>query len=177
MTIQVKRKGAVKFEMTDPSGLVQSTLEAYAKSSGLAAAASHGIRQGDCSVCDGVRHHLASAAAEYIGSLDRTVRAVYTYEPEYATGSDIAPEDLPKRSTGIYMIIWAERKTAALLALQASLAASMMEQWKKLGCPNLSGRCSTIDIQIVSDEDVERRRGYGALIDSVHLSPLRVWEK
>nr|MBC7245231.1 hypothetical protein [Chloroflexota bacterium] len=43
------------------------------------------LRGGDCSVCEYLRYGLAQKIAEYLGSADQTVKAVYVYEPEYAT--------------------------------------------------------------------------------------------
>jgi hypothetical protein len=33
-----------------------------------------------------------------------------------------------------------------------------------------------LDVQAVTDEDVENRVGYGAMLSSLHNRPIRIWE-
>ena len=34
-----------------------------------------------------------------------------------------------------------------------------------------------LDIQVVDDEDVEKRIGYGAMLSSLHNQPIQIWER
>ena len=136
-----------------------------------------GMQGGDCATCDAVRYRLAEAVAEYLAAADPGVKAVYLYEPEYATGADSAVIERPSLSPGISMIVWSERRSAALSAMVASLNSRLAEEAEHLTCPKANALCWTLDAQIVDDQQVESNSGYGALINSLYVRPVQLWHR
>lgn len=133
------------------------------------------ILQGDCSACGYARYGLAKGIAQYLGSIDDTIKAVYVYEPEYATADDqIAGSRL---SSGINLLAWVGRKTAALNSIVACLDTALLEERKRLLCPEAIAECFSLDVKVADDDEVRRRRGYGALVNSIFVRPTKVWER
>jgi len=130
------------------------------------------VLQGDCPVCEYMRYGLAKGIAQYLGSLDDTVKAVYVYEPEYATD-----EEMVGQSFGVNLLAWVERKSAALNSMVAGLDAVLMEERKRLLCPDATAECFSLDVKLADDDEVRRRRGYGALVNSIFVRPTKVWER
>jgi len=135
------------------------------------------LQHGNCSVCEYMRYGLAQKIAEYLGSVDNTVKAVYIYEPEYATAVDGAMPDELSFSRGIHMIAWVGRKTAALLSLIDVLGSNLAQKFKQLGCPKANALCYQLVVHIVDDEEVLTRTGYGALVDSFYVRPIEIWRR
>lgn len=130
------------------------------------------LTSGRCDVCDYLCYSLAKQVGEYLGQMDAAVKAVYVFQPEYARSSEATAAC---RSAGINMIAWVERKSAALSALTEALDAALSERRRKLGCVNATAACYTLNVHLVDDADVRERRGYGALIGSLFVRPIRVW--
>lgn len=128
------------------------------------------VLQGDCSVCEYMRYGLAKGIAQYLGSIDDTVKAVYVYEPEYATD-----EEMVGLSFSINLLAWVQRESAALNSIVAGLDAALMEERKRLLCPDATAECFSLDVKVADDDEVRRRRGYGALVNSIFVRPTKVW--
>ena len=135
------------------------------------------LRFGDCSVCEYFRYGLAKGVAEYLGSLDDTVRAVYTYEPEYAHGMDVSIPDRPNLTPGINLVAWVSRKSAALSSVVTSVSSTLAEERRRLACPKANALCYMLDVKMADDDEVQGRTGYGALIGSLYVRPLEIWRK
>ena len=162
---------AMRFDNTIVTNMMEEALEFCAEKAGLEGKeqARDALRHGDCSVCEYLRYALAQMVAEYLGSVDDTVKAIYTYEPEYATSADEAVLGRPNLSPGFNLIARVSRKSAALLALT--------EEYKRLGCPKANALCSELDVKAVDDDEVQKRTGYGALISSLYVRPIEVWRR
>ena len=135
------------------------------------------LKRGDCSVCEYMRHALTQEVAGYLGSVDSSVKAVYTYEPEYATGAEGPIPDRPNLSPAISMIAWVNRKSAALSSVVTSLVSALAEEFRQLACPKANALCCMLDIKLVDDKEVQERTGYGALIGSLYVRPLEIWRR
>ena len=135
------------------------------------------LKRGDCSICEYVRYGLAQQVAQYLGSVDRSVKAVYTYEPEYATGVEGSVPNRPSLSPAISMIAWVDHKSAALTSVVSILGSAVSEELQRLGCPKANALCHMLDVRVVDDTEVLGRTGYGALIDSVYVRPTEVWRR
>lgn len=131
------------------------------------------LRQGDSTVLDYCRYGLAKKVGECIGSLDDNVKAVYVLDYD-ATPHDSAHGTRCDASL-IHLIVWAARRTDALDALLKALDRAVVRKYADMiDAPRLT---HLLDVQVVDDADVEDRRGYGALLTSLHNRPLRVWER
>lgn len=130
------------------------------------------LLHGDCSACGYVRYGLAKAIAQYLGSIDDTIKAIYIYEPEYATDDEMA-----RLSLSINLFAWVKRESAALNSIIACLDAALQEERKPLLCPAATAECFSLDLKVADDDEVRRRRGYGALVNSIFVRPTKVWER
>lgn len=130
------------------------------------------MREGDSEAASCWRYGLAKRVAECLADWDENVKAVYVVD------YDATPEDLAfgaVRSTPVHIIVWVERKTAALDALVAALDGALVRCLaQRLGAKDLA---HVLDVQSVDDEDVAARRGYGAALTSLHNRPLRIWAR
>ena len=135
------------------------------------------VRGGDCSVCEYLHYGLAQQMAEYLGSVDDTVKAVYIYEAENASCFDDAVPNRPGLSPVISMIVWVNRKNAALSSIIDMLRSAVETELRVLACPKSNALCYTSDVQVVDDAEVEMRTGYGAMINSLYVAPIKIWSR
>ena len=170
---------AITFDTTVVRDMFENAIEFCAEKVGL-----NGRDQviermhcGDCSVCGYVRYDLAKGVAEYLGSVDDTVRAVYFYEPEYATRMDESLPEEPGLAPGISLIAWVSRKSAALSSVVGAVSTALAQEHKQFGCPKANALCYQLDVKVADDDEVQRRAGYGALIQSLYVRPTEVWRR
>lgn len=135
------------------------------------------LRAGDCRACEYLRYALAQKMAEYLASVDDTINAVYTFEPEEAIGGDEIIPARPNLSPGFNLIVRVSRKSAALSSVVAALRSALAEECRRLGCPKANALCSELDVRVVGEDEVEKRTGYGALINSLYVRPIEVWHR
>ena len=169
---------AATFDATKMKGMIGHALEFGAQRLGHrdVQRTLDAVGHGDCAACEYVRYGLAQEIAEYLGSVDTSIKAVYTFEPEYATGVDGAGPR-PGLSPAISMIAWVDHKSAALSSIVDMLSGAVAEEMKQLACPKANALCHTLDVKVVDDREVEDRLGYGALISSLFIRPLEVWHR
>jgi hypothetical protein len=75
----------------------------------------------------------------------------------------------------VHLIVWTGRKTAALRAFIGVLDRALTQTYADLlGKPQVT---SLLDVQVIDDDDVERRAGYGALLGSIHHRPMQIWAR
>ena len=131
------------------------------------------VRDGDASACNYWQYALAGQVAEYLGTLDQDVKAVYLCEYD-ATPEDIAFSEM-KPMAPIHLMVWVRRKTAALNSVVAALDRALVDTCRKrMGTPQLA---LLLDVQVIDDDDVERRAGYAAMISSLHHKPIQIWTR
>lgn len=132
------------------------------------------LRQGRCDICSQLTYSLIRQISEYLGQLDRTVKAVYAFEAENLKTGDSATF---RQKTGVNLVAWVDRKSAAFSALGATLETVLSKSRRKLSCPNATPACFTLDIQMVDDKDVQERRGYGLLVTQVYIRSVQAWAR
>jgi hypothetical protein len=179
METEVIRMQSVALGMGDVSAMLRQAVQAavskvHSQSAGEVWDALHA---GDCEVCERVRYQLAKAIADYLGAVDETLKAVYLYEPEYATDGNEGVADAEQASRGINVIVWVTRKSAALTAVIDMLNAGLAQELQGLACRKSNALCFILDAQIVDDDQVLRRSGYAALIDSLYVRPIDLWHR
>lgn len=164
----------MSFDNSIVAKMIEEALSFCAAKTGAGAKekALEALLRGDCSACGYVRYSLAKAIAQYLGSIDDTIRAIYFYEPEYATDDEMA-----RLSSSINLLAWVARKSAALNSIVASLDTALMEERKSLLCSDATAECFSLDLKVVEDDEVRRCKGYGALVNSVFVRPTKVWER
>ncbi len=118
-------------------------------------------------------YDLAAHIAEYLGTLDGEIKAVYLYDYD-ATSEDACFGEMVVPPL-LHLIVWAQRKTVALNSLAEALDRALVQNYAELiETPQLA---HLLDVQVVDDADVKNRVGYGALFSSVHYRPVKVWER
>jgi len=140
---------------------------------GSQAAIAH-ARNTDGAECSGYCHYsVAKQVAERLGVLDANLKAAYIYD------YDAAPEGFCYRQAGrafpIHLIVWAERKTAALNAVVNMWDRALAESFAEMMGAHQPAHL--LDVQVVDSTDVDNRMGYGALLSSLHNPPIRVWKR
>lgn len=133
------------------------------------------MQRADCSACSYVHHALARSLAAYLGASTPGIQGIYVYEPEHATGEEFG-RARPPNAPVISLLVWVQQKHEALEELGDDVRAAAARHLRQLPCTNRApGECTAIDVQWVDNEDVARRRGYGALISSRFTRPIRLW--
>jgi hypothetical protein len=119
-------------------------------------------------------YSVAKQISIALGDLDPEVKAVYTLDYD-ATPHDLCFHQASIDSSPIHLIVWAQRKTAALDAMIASLDCALTQACNNL--VNTHSIDSLLDIQVIDDDQVENQVGYGALLSSIHHRPIQVWSR
>jgi hypothetical protein len=133
------------------------------------------LLQGHCSDCRHMAASLARQISEYLGRVDRTVKSIYHYEPVEAPDTT-SPENYPPY-VGINLVVWVERKSAALSALLDTLETVLKSSQRIIGCADASPRCFSLDVKMVSDQEVQEQRGLGLLVENAYLCSKPVWKR
>lgn len=131
------------------------------------------VQQGDRTACSYCHYSVAKHLAENMGSLDKNIKAVYLFDCD-ATSEDVC---LGSVSTIIplHLIAWVERKTDALTSLAESMNRALAEDLA--GLLGTSSSAHVLHFETVDDNEVAQRRGYGAILTSLHHRPTKVWER
>jgi hypothetical protein len=136
------------------------------------------LHNGRCDACDFLSFSLVRQIAEYLGRVDKTVRAVYMFRPDNAPISLSAGRTRPrKRASGINLVAWVDRKTPALRALGATLENVIAVSRRNLGCVNASNACYNLNIHLVDDREANEGSGYGTLVQSMYVRSIQVWTR
>ena len=132
------------------------------------------LRQNDRMTCEYCLYSMAKRVAASLGAVDENVRAVYVLDYD-ATPEDICFGTLHQGMPLVHLIVWVERKTAALSSLVAALDRALAQAYTDLvGGPQVE---ALLDVQMIDDADVENRAGHGALLQAIHHRPIQVWER
>ena len=131
------------------------------------------LREGDGQVAGYCHYSVAKQVAESLGAFDENTKAAYIYH------YDATPEDLcfgeVGRALPIHLIVWAERKTAALNAVVETWDRALAQRYAEI----IGGHqpAHLLDVQVVDDADVEKRIGHGALLSSLYHPPIQIWRR
>lgn len=131
------------------------------------------LRLGDQNAHGYFQYALAHEVARYIAGFDDEVQAVYLYEYE------ATPEDTifakPQAAATVHLIVHARRTTEALGALMAALDRALAHGFaERAGLPEVQ---HLLDAQTVDDGEMERGKGYAALLNSVYRRPIKIWQR
>jgi hypothetical protein len=135
------------------------------------------LRRGDCNRCDTLRYNLARQIAGYFAQLATDMRAIYLYDPEYASGNYESPRTGASSSAAINLVVWARAKKSMPQEAIRALGDAFDKVRAAIVCPEATGQCFRLNVAVVNDADVKTRRGYAAMIDSRSVRPTPVWMK
>ena len=127
----------------------------------------------DYNALDYCHYSMAEQVGAALGSLDDNVQTVYMFDYD-ATAEDICFDESPFTPL-VHLLVRVERKTEALNALIAMLDRALARSYAKIVGPE--GLQHLLDVQIIDTQDVAQRKGYGALLSSLHHRPLKVWNR
>lgn len=131
------------------------------------------LHRGERHACDYFHYNLAKQVAEHLSQLDSSIRAVYLYNYDATPMDTYLSEEM--RMPLVHLIIWTQRKTAALDAVVKALDQALVRYYTELtDTPHLQ---RILDAKVVEDPEVEDRVGYGALLSSIYTPPLQVWKR
>lgn len=170
----------VQFDATIASRMLDEALDACAaeRFNGSVEQTRLALHQGQCEVCRALKVHLVEQVGAWLGGMDRTVKAIYAFEPETSPARSATGSLRTPISPGsINLIAWVERKSAALGALCTTLETVLADCRSQFGCRNATRSCFTLDVAMVDDQDVQERRGYGMLVEARYLQTLPVWTR
>jgi hypothetical protein len=133
---------------------------------------------GQCDHCKCISDSLVRQIGQYLVQVDKTVKAIYQYEPVEAPQPSKSESPAPlKEHAGINLVVWVDRKSAALNALIETLETVLSASQRKIGCANATPGCFNLDIETVSDYDVQDRRGLGLLVANNYLGSKQIWAR
>lgn len=131
------------------------------------------VKAGDRAAREYLTYQLGRQIAEHLGAFDDDVRAVYAFEYD-ATSDDLSFGELGGLPS-VHLIASVNRKTAALSSLITALDRALCDVYANTFGSERPNHL--LDIQVVDDKDVSERRGYGALLASIHHRPMKIWSR
>jgi hypothetical protein len=124
---------------------------------------------------DNFKYELASGVATALSDNDPRVEAIYTYEPSGNPDSELG-NDMPVDAT-VHLLVKVQASSAALVAFMAALDRALTASLRDLPSPQYSERESILDVNLITEKDIEEGRGYAVLLSSMFAPPLKVWQR
>lgn len=124
---------------------------------------------------DQLYYCLAENIAAEISKNDTSIESAYLFDPSANPGiecGDYLPID-----PCLHLLLVVEKVSAGLDAYLSGLDRAITESIKKMPSPIYADIHSFLDVILVTQQDIEARKGYAALISSIYSPPLRVWGK
>lgn len=124
---------------------------------------------------DYFKYGVAVGVSSALVANDQNIQAIYTYDPSTNADSD-AGEDMPQDAT-VHLLVRVTTSTAALEAFVSSLDRALTASLKDLPSPRFAQRESILDVNLVTEDDVQRGSGYAGLLSGIFAPPLKVWQR
>ena len=116
---------------------------------------------------------LAERIANTLAANDEHVQAIYYFDPNLS--ADAETETYTALDPSINLLVRVKSKSAALSSFIAALDDALALQARKLPSPHYAALASILNAILITEEDVEQKRGYAALLSSLYLKPRQVW--
>jgi hypothetical protein len=121
------------------------------------------------------KHGLAIGVANALARYDQRVLAVYTYELQ--TNTDVETGEAVPLNPTLNMLLLVSTPSAALDAFVSSLDRALLASLKELALPVLKQRDFILEVNVVTQLDIQYQIGYAKLLSSVFVPPLKVWQR
>jgi hypothetical protein len=121
------------------------------------------------------RYSLAKGVARTLAQHDKRVRAVYWFEP--AANPDIEIGEHLLGEATIHLLVLVETASAALDTFVAALDRGLIACLKEMPPASFAESRLLLDVNLVTQEAVERRLGLANLLSSIFAPPLKLWER
>jgi hypothetical protein len=137
----------------------------------------HALQQGRSDVCGDLLDNLGKQIAEYLGSMDQNIRAIFYYEADQERSHDFQIKGSTDEWKGsINLVAWVNRKSAALVALVATLENVLLESQRQLiGISSSHLSLISLDVKMVNDDEIYQQRGLGVIARSEMVHSKQVW--
>lgn len=122
---------------------------------------------------DYFKYELAKGIAQVLAINDDNVLGVYVYDPNSPEDRDVEAE--APINVALNLIVKVARFSAALGALMTALELELIAHLKELPSPMFANCASILNANFVTEEDVQKGKGFAAMLSSMHTPPLRVW--
>lgn len=138
----------------------------------------HALSLGRCDICRLLSDSLVEQISEYLGRMDKNLKAVYRYEPDLSIGQTPGEPGMSSTSgVGINLVAWVERKSPALNDLGSTLETVIGNSRRKISCQKATPACLILDVQAVDDQDLVELRGYGVIVDCGYIRSTKIWSR
>jgi hypothetical protein len=121
------------------------------------------------------KYGLAEGVSNVIVANDGNVQAVYHFEE--STNPDSETEEALMPDVGVHLLLLVDSNSAALDAFIKSLDGTLTRLIRELPSPSLAKRTSILNVIPISQEDVDNKQGYGALLSSMFARPVKLWAR
>lgn len=129
----------------------------------------------DPAFLDAFKHAVACGVARALVENAQFIQAIYTYDPSSNPDSE-SGEDLPVSVT-VHLLVLVSQPSAALGTLIESLDQALTGKLRELPSDKFAQRTSVLDVNLVTERDVQQGVGYAALLSSVFAPPIRIWQR
>lgn len=129
----------------------------------------------DITFLNGLRYGLAEGVTNVIVANDGNVQAIYLFEE--AANPDSETEEALRPDITLHLLLLVNSNSAALDAFVESLDRSLTSLVRDLPSPQLANRKSVLNVIPITQEEVEAKQGYGALLSSMFARPVKLWAR
>jgi len=127
------------------------------------------------SVRAAVKDGLARGVARAVAAHDPQVQAIYTYDPSVDPDGE-GGDDQPFDAT-IHLLALVTAPSAALQAFIAALDRALTESLQDLPSPIFQIRESVLDLNLITRQDVQDRKGYAGLLSATFAPAIEIWRR
>jgi hypothetical protein len=121
------------------------------------------------------KYGLAQGATKMIVANDGNVQSIHLFEE--STNPDSETEEALAPDMTVHLLLLVNANSAALEAFIESLDRSLTEVVRELPSPLLAKRTSILNVIPITQEDVNNKQGYGALLTSMFARPVKLWAR
>jgi hypothetical protein len=124
---------------------------------------------------EGIKDSLALGVARALAAQDAHITKIYTYDPSGNADNESGEDPLPDAT--IHLLAVVTTPTAALRAFIAALDGALTESLKGLPSPAFQQRESILDVNLLTQAEIQQHKGYSALLTSVFAPPIPIWSR
>ena len=121
------------------------------------------------------KYGLTLKVAEVLAANDRNVLEVFTYDVDLNPDAEISGET-PLDAT-VRLLVRVSTPSAALQAFVGALDRALVARLRELPSSLLREREFILDVNLITEQDIQNRTGYAKLLTSPFVPPLMVWQR
>lgn len=115
---------------------------------------------------------MADRIANTLTAYDDQVQAVYYFDPHLNPDAETETYTIPDPT--VNLLVQVDSKSAALHSFIAALDNALAEQARRLPSPLFGSLETILNGIVITEEDVQQKRGYAALLSSLYLRPRQI---